>query len=76
MHPDLNGNREWKGCALLAVYEVHEHEKSNSMIFEDTDPTLHHFDYHFETDKGHLDIPFVLLVPKVTSVGATRFWVY
>ncbi|XP_059430025.1 TMV resistance protein N-like [Corylus avellana] len=77
MHPDLNDNREWKGCALFVVYEVHEHEKSNSMIFESTDhPTLHHFDYHFGTDKGRLDIPFLLPVPKVTSVGATGFWVY
>ncbi|XP_059430022.1 disease resistance protein RPP2A-like [Corylus avellana] len=71
MHPDLNDNREWKGCALFVVYEVHEHHKSSSMIFESAD-----FVYHFETDKGHLDIPFVLPVPKVTSVGATGFWVY
>jgi hypothetical protein len=76
MHPDLNGNREWKGCALFVVYEVHEHHKSNSMIFEGTDPALHHFVCHFETDKGCLDVPFVLPVPKVTSVGATGFWVY
>ena len=61
---------------MFVVYEVHEHEQSNSMIFEDTDPTLHRFDYHFETEKGHLDIPFILPVPKVTSVGATGFWVY
>jgi hypothetical protein len=74
MHPDLIGNREWKGCALFVVYEVHEQKKSNSI--EGLDPTLYHFVFHFETEEGRLDIPIVLPVPKVTSVGATRFWVY
>jgi hypothetical protein len=68
MHPDLNGNREWKGCALFVVYEVHEHHKSSYMIFEGAD-----FVYHFKIDKGDLDIPFVHPVP---SIGATGFWVY
>jgi hypothetical protein len=74
MHPDLNGNREWKGCALFVVYEVHEQKNSNSI--EGSDPTLYHFVFHFETDEGRLDIPIVLPVPNFPSVGATGFWVY
>jgi len=66
MHPDLNDNREWKGCAVFVVYEVHE----------STDPTLYHIVYHFETNEGRLHIPFVLPVPKFPSVGPNGFWVY
>lgn len=56
IHPDLDGNRNWRGYALFFVYEIHEHQNSTPSEFKPRAP-YHQFICHFETNEGLLEVP-------------------
>jgi hypothetical protein len=86
MHTDL-GSDEWVGYELFIVYQVHEprkrrkpkvheHESSNSRIFDGGNRNLPYFICHFQANKVVVTEPLVLCAPGVPSVGTSGFWVY
>jgi hypothetical protein len=90
MHIDL-GSYEWEGYALFIVYQVHEpdaypnkrrkrmvheHESSNSRIFDVGNHNLPYFICQFQVNEVVVTKPLVFFAPGAPFIGPSGFWAY
>jgi Leucine-rich repeat (LRR) protein len=76
MQTDLGSDDEWEGYALFIVYQVHEHESSNSGIFDGGNRNLPYFICQFQVNEVVVTEPLVICAPGAPFVGPSGFWVY